>query len=146
MKVQFYDYRRKIFTLYATVQGKLLKKILIGIFAFKPIQNCETGFKIQSCLVSQLPRFDPQIIRNSAWYIISWFVLLEIMHTNFACTNLFSWFKTQSICLKKHYAITIKNFFSERYTSTASKTETFKRDSKIFKSESLVASLKFSRT
>ena len=66
MKVQFYDYRRKIFTLYATVQGKLLKKILIGIFAFKPIQNCETGFKIQSCLVSQLPRFDPQIIRNSA--------------------------------------------------------------------------------
>ena len=47
MEVQFYDYRRKIFTLYATVKGKLLKKVLIGIFAFKPIQNCETGFKIQ---------------------------------------------------------------------------------------------------
>ena len=66
MKVQFHDYRRKIFTLYTIVKGKLLKKVLIDIFAFKPIQNCETGFKIQSYLVSQLPRFDLQIFRNSA--------------------------------------------------------------------------------
>ena len=45
---------------------KLLKKVLIGIFALKVIQNCETDFKIHSYektshLGSQLPRLDPQI-------------------------------------------------------------------------------------
>ena len=54
-----------------TVKGKLLKKVLIGIFAFRPIQNRETDFKIQSYqntsyLESQLPRFDLHIFRNSA--------------------------------------------------------------------------------
>ena len=39
-----------------------------------------------------------------------------------------------SICTKKYYAITIKHFFSERCTSTASKTETVTHDSKIFES------------
>ena len=39
-----------------------------------------------------------------------------------------------AICLKKYYAITIKHFFSKRCTSTASKTETVKRYSKIFES------------
>ena len=38
-----------------------------------------------------------------------------------------------SIYVKK-YAITIKHFSSERCTSTASKTETVTRDSKIFES------------
>ena len=42
-----------------------------------------------------------------------------------------------SICVKKCYAITIKDFFSERCTSTASKTETVTRDCKIFESSML---------
>ena len=51
------------------------------------------------------------------------------------------------ICLKKYYAITIKHFFSERCTSTASKIETATRDflrssSKVACCESLVNSLK----
>ena len=57
--------------MYATVKGKLLKKVLIGVFAFRLIQNGETDFKIQSYqntsyLGSQLPRFNLQIFRNSA--------------------------------------------------------------------------------
>ena len=57
--------------MYATVKGKLLKKVLIGVFAFRPIQNGETDFKIQSYqktsyLRTQLPRFNLQIFRNSA--------------------------------------------------------------------------------
>ena len=45
---------------------KLLKKVLIGIFALKVIQNCETDFKIHSYkktsyLGSQLPMLDSQI-------------------------------------------------------------------------------------
>ena len=39
-----------------------------------------------------------------------------------------------SICIKMYSAITIKHFFSKRCTSTASKTETVKRYSKIFES------------
>ena len=39
-----------------------------------------------------------------------------------------------AICVKKDYAITITYFFSERCTSTACKTVTVKRDSKIFES------------
>ena len=38
------------------------------------------------------------------------------------------------ICVKIYSAITIKHFFSEKHTSTASKTETVTRDSKIFES------------
>ena len=33
---KFRGYWQKIFTLYATVKGKLLKKVSIGIFAFNP--------------------------------------------------------------------------------------------------------------
>ena len=60
-----------MFTLHATVKGKLLKKVLIDVFAFRPIQNGETDFKIQSYqntsnLGSQLPRFNLQIFKNSA--------------------------------------------------------------------------------
>ena len=60
-----------MFTLHATVKGKLLKKVLIGVFAFRPIKNGETDFKTQSYqktsyLGSQLPRFNLQISINSA--------------------------------------------------------------------------------
>ena len=48
---------------------KLLKKVSVGMFALKAIQNCETDFKIHSYektshLGSQLvrPRLDPQIL------------------------------------------------------------------------------------
>ena len=59
-----HGYRKKIFTLHATVKGKLLKKVLIGIFAFQHIQNGETDFKIESYqnksyLGFQQPRFWP---------------------------------------------------------------------------------------
>ena len=39
-----------------------------------------------------------------------------------------------AICIRKYYAITLKHFFSKRCTSTASKTETVKRYSKIIES------------
>ena len=57
-----HGYGKKIFTLHATVKGKLLKKVLIGIFAFQQIQNGETDFKTESYqntsyLGFQLPRF-----------------------------------------------------------------------------------------
>ena len=57
--------------MYATVKVKLLKKVLIDVFAFRPIQNDETDFKIQSYqktsyLGSQLPSFNPKISINSA--------------------------------------------------------------------------------
>ena len=43
-----HGYGKKIFTLHATVKEKLLKKVLIGIFAFQHIQHSETDFKIES--------------------------------------------------------------------------------------------------
>ena len=39
-----------------------------------------------------------------------------------------------AICVKTYHTIAIKRFFSERCTSTASKNETVKRDSKFFES------------
>ena len=42
-----------------------------------------------------------------------------------------------AICVEKYYVITIKLFFSERCSSTVSKTETVKRDSKFFESDML---------
>ena len=65
----FHSYFRKIFTLYAAVKGKLLKKVSIGIFPFRLIKNGETDFKMQSFQTTsylglQLPRFNLEILRN----------------------------------------------------------------------------------
>ena len=146
--------------------------VLIGIFAFKTIQNGETDFKIQSYqntsyLESQLPRFDLHIFRNSA---------LSLCYLRLCIQNVFA-----PICLhdsklrprhsthkdnpnrpltplilnkiqshKNKYLYCTRESLgdfrtkkcnnhkptitSERRTSTSSKTETVKRDSKISKS------------
>ena len=66
---------------------ELLKKVLIGIFALKVIQNCETDFKIHSYEKNITFGIAAASVRFSDFLRLSFeFVLLD---TKLACTNLY---------------------------------------------------------